>query len=369
MKRSLALTLVAGTLLLAATSPAPAQDNADLPLPRWSPEELDTMRGVPDAQAVPESMLWPPGMMDITPPMTLPWYLGEADSPDADQPHADVSLFLPPALAGATKPAIPPPIPPLAPTRPRKVVTAEFMSRLAASPASIHLIDPSAALPAALHEDLTRFVESHARDARIKLYVLVLDAGEHLPVNANLADVAQGAMNQDHGCLLVYPLGDPGHARLFMSRSVCKVASPTELNELLQDARQDAFEAATRDEQLHRMLVRLSIRLFWLERLLDKAEETIAKALPVPAPLAVSATSSLPLPEVVDNGIRVSDEGRSFPWQASGGALLALLAGFVLWRWQNYRLRHFEWVLPAPAPIQPRFGAPHCASAVWTSYH
>lgn len=338
---------------------ATAQEPDELPLPRWSAKELETMQGVPDAQAVPESMLWPPGMLDITPPVTMPWYLGEGDSPDADQPHADVSLFLPPSLVGAPGASAAPKAIPFA--LPKRVVSAEFMARLVVSPADVHLIDPGQALLPAFREDLTRFVESHARDSQIQLYVLVLGPEEMLPTGANLSGIAQGALEKGHGSLLVYPMGDPAHARLFMSRSICAVSNPAELNETLQDARQDALQGATQEEQLHRLLVRLSIRLFWLERLLDKPHETIARA--IPTTLTQSA-----LPEV---GAGIEQTGwnwRSLPWEWVGGVLCLLLAAWAAWRWRGYRLRHYEWVLPEPKEIVPRLGAPHCASAVWVSY-
>lgn len=353
------MSALARLLMMAALSClALANESEDLPLPRWSPAELDTMRGVPGAQAVQESMLWPPGMLDITPPVTLPSYMAEADSPDADQPHADVSLFLPPSLLARPK-ALPDPgswmTEPL-----KREVSAEFMRQAVASPAEIHLVDPGQALLPAYREDLARFVESHARDARIKLYVLVLGVGEKLPGRVDLTAIAQGGLGHGECSLLVYPLGDPWRARLFMSRSVSSVVPAAELNDLLVDARQDAFQAETKEDQLHRMLVRLSIRLFWLERLLTQPHETIARAIPL--------ASETPLPEVGAGQDLTNPVATALPWKWVSLLLTAGFAAWAAWRWRCYKLRHYEWLLPVPETIEPRYGAAHCASGVWVSY-
>jgi hypothetical protein len=315
------------------------------------------MRGVPDAQAVQESMLWPPGMLDITPPITLPGYMGEADSPEADQPHADVSLFLPPSLLARQK-TLPPPG--LWTTEiPRREVSAEFMRQAAASPTDAHLVDPDQTLLPYFRDDLARFVESHSHDARIKLYVLVLNAMQKLPANVDLATLAQGGLEKGEGCLLVYPLGDPWHARLFMSRSVCSTVPPAELNDVMLDARQDALQGESKEDQMHRMLVRLSIRLFWLEKFLPQPQETIARAIALPLPTAS------PLPEV---GASTEPAASPMPWNQIALALTAAFAIWAIWRWRGYKLRHYEWLLPGPTNVEPRYGAAHCASAVWVSY-
>lgn len=336
-----------------------AQDAADLPLPSWSEEELQTMRGVPDAQAVPESMLWPPGMLDITPPVTVPWYLGEADSPDADQPHADVSLFLPPSLlhpfAAPFEPVVAMPVPPT------QTVSQEFLRQAAEAPADVCFLDPGKVLRPAFRDDLTRFVESHARDARIKMYVLVLDSGQKLPAHVNLGGIAQGALENTEGCLLVYPSGDPWRARMFMSRRVSAAVPASDLAEVLNDARRDALQGMSHEEQMHRMLVRLSIRLFWLERLLDKPQETIARAIAAPAEVAA-------LPEIGPAAQESGEGATPVSWRWVAAAFAAALAAWAGWRWRTYRLRHYEWVLPTPPDVKPRLGAPHCASGIWMSY-
>jgi len=328
-------------------------DDETLPLPRWPEQET---------AAMPANRLWPDGMIDMAPLTTPGTMLAEdspSDSPEADQPHADLSNFLPPSLVNHGPRSHPLPS---ASNVVLKEVSTQFLQQAASAPITEHLIDPDQVIPEVTREDLGRFLESHARDARIKLYVLILGQNEKLPADANLASLAQGSLLQSDACLAVLPLGEPWRLRLFMSRSLHEAVPGAQLAEVLDDTVRDSLQASAPEDQLHRLLVRLSIRLFWLESGLPPAPvETVARAVLVNSPPTA-------LPEIIAAPIapEVSSE-IVFSWWVPG-LLGALLAAFVGWRWHVYRLRHYEWVLPEPEPLTPRFGCPHAATAAWVRY-
>jgi len=341
------------TALVLGGSAWAAADDETLPLPRWPEQET---------AAMPANRLWPDGMIDMAPLTTPGTTLAEdspSDSPEAEQPHADLSNFLPPSLVNHGPRSHPLPS---ASNVVLKEVSAGFLQQAAAVPITDHLIDPDQVIPEVTREDLGRFLESHARDARIKLYVLILGQNEKLPTDANLASLAQGSLLQSDACLAVIPLGEPWRLRLFMSRSLHEAVPGAQLAEVLDDTVRDSLQASAPEDQLHRLLVRLSIRLFWLESGLPPAPvETVARAVLVNSPPTA-------LPEIVAVAIARPASARSAFSSWWLALLLPPVAIFVAWRWHLYRLRHYEWVLPEPDSITPRFGCPQAATAAWVRY-
>jgi hypothetical protein len=305
--------------------------------------------------------LWPDGMTDLAPMNSVGSLLAEgiaADSPEAEQPHADLSHFLPPALVVSN--SRPRRRPPNDDKRLLREVREDVLGDAEAAPASQYLLDPSHRVPEVERDSFERFLESHARDARIGLYVLVLGPDEKLSSNVDLSRMAQGSLLQRDSCLAVLPLGEPWRLRLFMSRGVQEKLSVDELSQILDDAIGNSLQETASLEQLHRLLVRLSIRLFWLESSLSsQPAETVARALPVAA-AALPEIMEMPASEVRWN---------LKPLLSWLGFIGFAVLGFHVWRrWQRYRSRHYEWILPEPGHITPRFGCPHGATAAMVDY-
>jgi hypothetical protein len=287
-----------------------AQDEDDFPLPRWSEDDLRAMReGRSEAMPLLNNLLWPENVEALAEAVPAP-----ADSPDAQQPTADLSRFLPPHLIaspGAGR-ALPSAFVATSASSLREV-SASFLAAAANWSSTRHVIDPNGELAETMQEDFARFLEFHARDADIRLHVLLMGRDEKLPTDANLATVAQGSLQQGRACLAVVPRGEPWRLRLFLSREVHRIVPPAELAEMLEDSVRHSMLATDEDEQLHRLLVRLSIRLFWLERLVSKEAPA---PLPPPLPEAPAKES---LPEIT-----VVALPEPLPPPASRGAYCAL---------------------------------------------
>lgn len=332
-------------------SPACAQDDESLPLPRWSEEDLSAMREQPHATPLLNNLLWPENVEFLAEAEPAP-----ADTPDARQPAADLSRFLPPHLiaspgAGRSLPAAYIPTS----TASLRDVSSVFLADAAQWPAERHLIDPNGEVSETMEEDFARFLEFHARDARVRLHVLLLGRDEKLPLSANPASVAQGSLQGGDACLAVVPRGEPWRLRLFLSRDVHALAPPAELSQMLEDCVRDAMLATDQDEQIHRLLVRLSIRLFWLERLLSKPPAV--KEIVIASPEPLSEVKVLP-----ESTPTVSI--RLVVWVGAG---LVILLAIVLWRWRRYKLRHYVWTLPE-REVLPRLGGAHCGGGTWIDY-
>ncbi|MDB6005369.1 MAG: hypothetical protein JWR15_2356 [Prosthecobacter sp.] len=345
-----------------------ALEDSELPLPRWTPQELDAMRASPRRPLLLGDLL---GSVDDIeePAANLPLLLGEGDdvigdSPEKSQPSADLSRFLLPSLlkSSRTHPA------PESAT-PSAIALAEvsgaFLRECEGAPATTRLIDPNHELSETAVEDFERFLAFHASDSRIPLTLVILGRSQKLPEGAGVARFASGSAAQGSSAMVVSPYGEPWRTRFFVSQPIRDAVPPGYLNSLLESCIRDAIRATDPDDQLHRLLVQLSIRLFWVQRMLPPAPETIRRGV-VPA-VYVPASS---LDEVVAPAIR-SPRWYSGRWNStSWGTLALMLLGlYALWRWHRFKMRHYQWLLPeAPEKAAPRFGGPSCGGGVAIRY-
>lgn len=382
--------LAAGTLLAApapaaasseepAPSPAPVEE---LPLPVWTREEWRqvTLEAAPPLSGglLPGLGEGPSGVEPEGPgPVLAPRY------PDGPPAFADslesfrngLSLFLPEGLS----PALPEPA--LSPQRgPTPViqlrdVTPEFLAAAASWPGDDPLIDPGAELGETPAEDLRRFLAYHAEESRIPILVLLLAGNEKLPPAAPLETVAGGLAGTRRAALLVYPLGEPWRARLFLPRAAHQAVSTAYLTRLMEACLASAATTSQPDSQLHEFVVQLSIRLFWLEKELAKNHPSALapKADDEPAqPLAEVGpeTPLAPLPvEVAPPALALGGFELPPASIATIAALLGVLLAVAVRRLvrgakkaaKDRRHRHI-WTLPEQG-ADPRLGGAFCGGA------
>lgn len=330
-----------------------------LPLPRWSEQELRTFRESLPAANDPGVLLPENGrpVTDINELLRTPVSSGPRLDQLFNEPGGELSprlrpedmrLFLPESVLGlpmqkqTNSERLPTPLAAL------QDVTAEFLAACTQTLPQEYLIDPDLLVPEMQNHDMMRFLEFHARDARIKLFVLIIARDSKLPEGAELEKIASGSLLQNDACLLVYPLGEPWRTRLFVSKSVHDQTSTEFLSETIQACLREALQASDVHDQLHRYAVHLSTRLFWLQRALgshamissDK-NQLLAEVTPAGTAPVQSTTSILSI--VI--------------W--SSVTLLALgivgIAGRQFRRYVQLRRQNRVWILPEPETV-PRLG-------------
>lgn len=335
---------------------APEDDSA-LPLPRWSEEEIRAFRNnfggagslLPTAEETPDAN----GAAPLQFGPRLSAQPGGTDGEIRPRLRAeDMRSFLPESLLTHALPRQPE-----APVQPTalsalKEVTPEFLAAGAAALANEYWIDPGTLVTEMHQQEMTRFLEFHARDALIKLHVLVLPGDRKLPAGCNLDAMCSGSLAKGTACLLVYPLGEPWRARLFLSKSVHDHASQDFLQETARACVEEALHCSEVHDQLRSYSVELSTRLFWLQKALG------AQLAPAPAgsrPLTEVSTTeaAAPLPAPPASG---------FPWLAAAMAVgvtvaagLARPAAARLRQWQRLRRQNEVWLLPEVETV-PRLG-------------
>ena len=281
----------------------------------------------------------------------------------------DLSLFLPDALLGKTIQPYQNPGP--TPVEALRDLDEDFLTICRESPGNEHLIDPENHVSETQKEDLLRFLQFHAHDARIKAYVLVTDRDQAIPRLADLSGIASGSLRSQDSCLAVYPLGEPWRARLFMSASIHKAIAPEYLKSVVEDCARDAAQVTDPLEQLHRFTVRLSIRLFWIEKLIGPGKPSLVQPTHEEVPSDILVGRELALAEALLEHDASFSSGPVQWWSVVVGILASVGGGAVTYAALCYRRRrnlNYVWMLPE-IEMPPRLGGAFSGGGgAWIQY-
>lgn len=339
-----------------------AQNDGDLPLPRWTEEELKSFQQQESAQQQDALLPEPPEYLRSL--LDQPLRTGPRLDELPDALNADLMtglradhfrLFLPQMSFVSPREALPPQEAARVPTPQAMLrdVTPEFLKAAESAPAQEFLLDPQALVPEMATQELGRFLEFHARESRIRIHVLVLPKDGQIPALAQLERVAGGGLLKSDSCLLVYPVSEPWRARLFVSKAVHDRTSADFLAETARACLQNALLTQDPLDQLERFSTELSTRLFWLQK---HQTQTTQKA---------TGTDAARLHELSASGAASAAITPGF-WASRGPFMLAMLmlllviaAAFAsrhpIRRWWQARSRKYIWLLPEADPA-PRLG-------------
>jgi hypothetical protein len=338
------------TLLASSERAALSQGiDEDLPLPRWEKDApaqpINEEPGsqfnslLPSDPFANDHLELPPSgpRLSDAPPTLMPGY--------SELGPTDLSLFLHGSILQSTDQTAsvqrPTPIMDL------RDLPTELLKGLADAPANEYLMDPQNLTPEVTRIDLERLLEFHSKESLIHFYLLVLDTNQKLPDTAALDQLAHGALTRQKACLAVYPLGEPWRARIFLSPTVHGSVTSAMLTELAADCIQDAHQAQLSSQQLQRYAVRLSTRLFWLEKSLPTAS-----AAPSAASLQEIAGKEKPA------GVSAFLSTWALPLGLSGAVLFLLMLALLMRR-NRKTPKMVEpthvWILP-DIEVIPRLG-------------
>lgn len=350
---------------LSLNASAEMQQNAEggeaLPLPRWSKEELQAFRdNMPDVNATGVLPPEPISQADINelllgPVTSGPRLDGHFNSQDSLlsprlQPEG-MRFFLPESVLST------PQNHPIAqkneptPLSSLHEVTPEFLSSARQALPGEYFIDPDQLLSEMHREEMTRFLEFHARDARIKLYVLAISHDRRITDGTSLDAIASGTLLKNDSCLLVFPLGEPWRTRLFLSKGIHDQTSAEFLGETIHACLRESLHSSDEHDQLKRYAVHLSTRLFWLQKALGGGVGSLqdeSKPSVLAEVLTEESTRTNPTSAGTANHVI---------WAASALLSLSLAGAFVRWLLHKHQTRHRNrvWIL-AEKETLPRLG-------------
>ncbi len=364
------------------TQAASEDEESDLPLPQWSAQEWqnlghaspnlgsllptgDTVLDTPSD--VDASFLNAGPKLSESPPSLFP----ESGGLQLDQ----MGLFLPDTLlsryASQDDSALKP-----TPASSLREVPEGFLQLAATDFRSQPVADPQSLFSEVPREDLLRLIGFHNKESHIPIRLLLLDRAQKLPAAFSPATVLPSA--QPSLCLIVYPLGEPWRARAFVTPLIQNQVSATYLADMMDDCIKDSMQTSDANGQLDRFAVRLSTRLFWLQKLLPKEVLAAKPASSATASRTGTAKSAAPSPlhEVAASPTPVSPFSELDPaafvtfWAFAGwgagiiAVLAASFAGLIYWWRRTHRRPVLDtaWILPEPT-TSPRLGGAFCGGA------
>jgi hypothetical protein len=201
------------------------------------------------------------------------------------------------------------------------------------------LIDAGDLLPAQVRREREAFLRGHAEESKIGLQVYLFAGDAEL---ADAAPIGETYATRQSAAVL-YFLGQPQRAGLYFGQPLAEAVPEAEQRRALQSSIMQAMEKAEPADQLEAFLSQMSVRLYWMEQMLDDGQPVQATAPVVLAPPAKDAHPALALPPQLR---------RWLPAAAALVVALPLLA-WIYRRRMRYRLPVFD--------IQPRLGGKHAA--------
>jgi hypothetical protein len=247
--------------LLCATCVSPASARVEPPLPTWEPEERQVL----------EEDGWFAGKFLLTDdPMEEE---SEAPSPkqlDVEAPTAD-------ELADDEPPA--------------SVIPEKYLSAYFGERSEEFIVDPQGLLSSKDLKDRTEFLRYHAGDSSINLYIYLFKGDQEIPGEVREEEIIERFFSEGKPAAVVYYyLGAPQRSVFYLSPSLTDAVSAAEQRRALQSSVIQAFQSAVAADQLEAFLVQMSIRLYWMERMLV-GNVRASDAMPVLADAAVTRSA------------------------------------------------------------------------------
>lgn len=216
------------------------------------------------------------------------------------------------------------------------------------------LIDPQELLSSSDYRDRLGFLNYHASDSSIDLFVYVFGRDQDIP-----SEVREEEMNERFfvdgrpAVIVFYYLGAPQRSMVYLSPSLTDAVSAPEQRRALASSVMQAFEKTDASEQLDAFLVQMSIRIYWMERIING---TSSNGDDIALPARVSAIAER---VIGSKGSKIEwIRGMAFKYAVPGTLILgSLLAAFCMDFWLKRRMR-FEF---PDFEVEPRLGGAHAA--------
>jgi len=204
------------------------------------------------------------------------------------------------------------------------------------------LVDADELLSPEASADRLAFLRHHAEDSKIGLYVYVFGEGVHIPSDTGV----ERFFAEQSAAMVYYFMGEPQRSGFYLSPQLTEVVSEAEQRRSLQSSIMQAADKNDPEAQLEAFLVQISIRLYWMEQMMDEGTSKSTPQMEIelnPVQEPDDAVVGFPLP------------ADWLPWTAAGG-MVVLSLPCVWWLRRErarYRFPEFE--------VEPRLGGRYAA--------
>jgi hypothetical protein len=232
-------------------------------------------------------------------------------------------------------------------------IPEEFLPAYFAERPKSFLIDPQRLLSSSDYRDRLSFLNYHASDSSIDLFVYVIGGDQEIPSAVREEETIERFFSAGRPAAIVfYYLGAPQRSAVYLSPSITDAVSAAEQRRALESSVIQAFEKNRAPEQLEKFLVQMSIRVYWMERML--AGESTARNTSPPLVPRVAASR-----RVAEDAVRVhglADMARELAIPA-GVLFAAVTIAMVFSAWMRSRARYFF----PEFEVEGRLGGAHAA--------
>lgn len=278
----------------------------------------------------------------------LPSWTGKEHEAKSSIPEA--LLADEPAIPDAEPLALEPPLPGEITEDPAPMVevAGKFLPAYFAERPKNFLVDPQNLLSPADYRDRLAFLNYHASDSTIDLFVYIFGGDQEIPGNVRQEELIERFFDAGRPAAVVYYyMGSPQRSVVRLSPAIAGPVSAAEQRRALESSVMQAFEKSKPSEQIERFLVQMSIRIYWMERII--AGEPLPSGGPVSQPEVNTTGKSAKFLWLRALAIKYT-----VPAAVLLGVLLAAI-GIQQWlRLRGrYRFPEFE--------VEPRLGGAHAA--------
>ncbi len=215
------------------------------------------------------------------------------------------------------------------------------------------LVDPQRLLSPSDYRDRLGFLNYHASDSSIDLFVYLIGGDQEIPSEVREEEMIERCFSDGRPAAIVYYyLGAPQRSVVYLSPSMTGSISPPEQRRALESSVMQAFEKTNASEQFERFLVQMSIRIYWMERKLAGESATADDS-------QIMTTAPAPAVAVDRKSVKILWLRNLAVQSAMPVALLlgVFLTAFGFNHWlrlrARYRFPEFE--------VEPRLGGAHAA--------
>jgi len=235
---------------------------------------------------------------------------------------------------------------------PSPLIEEKYLTAYFAQRPENFLVDPQGLLGASDFRARLGFLNYHASDSGIDLFVYMIGGDQDIPSEVRDEETIERFFSEGRPAVLVYYyLGAPQRSVVHLSPSLTDAISAPEQHRALESSVMQALEKTDPAEQLERFLVQMSIRIYWMERVL--AGEAVATNTD-PKEVRTAAKVGAGEASVGMIWLRARAAELAVPGALLGGILVvALVFSRCLQIRARYRFPEFE--------VEPRLGGAHAA--------
>lgn len=153
--------------------------------------------------------------------------------------------------------------------KPRDQIPEKFWSAYFGQRPKSFLLDPQGLLDAADYRNRLGFLNDHAGDSSVDLFVYVFKGDQDIPGEVRAEELIERFFMQGRPAVVAfYFMSAPQRSVIYLSPSILDHVPPVERHHALESSIMKALERQGAAAQFEAFLVQISIRVYWMEQMM-----------------------------------------------------------------------------------------------------